>query len=404
MSTNRSAINTIKGYFYQFDYSILRILELNKDDESITIEHIEDIDIHSATETTAIQCKYYEKTEYNHSVIAKPIRFMLSNFIELKRNGKQQINYLLYGYYQSGQEKLNLPLSVDDLKNKFLTYTKEKNKHYFHTENNISNEELYDFLSHLTININAEEYDQQLQSIFTTMKNIFHCTDFEAEHLFYNNALRFIKNISVKESEPDRTITKRKFIEGINTKSILFNQWFIEYKGLKRYFKSLRKEYFTELNISPFERFFLIEIDKNRYFRNELKDLIFFISKKWTKITQRTTDPFCPYLYIHNIDEQELVELKKELISENFRIIDGYDFEGAEFNVKSIIKKANYNNQIKLKIINKKEFIDSILIETSKTKEVYQFYFAAQFYENKSTSIKHIKIQIKELKNIKEII
>lgn len=81
---NRNAVNTIKGYFYQFDYSILRILELDNSDDSITVEHIEDIDVKTANETTAIQCKYYEKTEYNHSTIAKPIRFMLLNFIKLK--------------------------------------------------------------------------------------------------------------------------------------------------------------------------------------------------------------------------------------------------------------------------------------------------------------------------------
>jgi len=404
MTTNRSAVNTIKGYFYQFDYSILRTLGLSKNDESVTIEHIEDIDIHSATETTAIQCKYYEKTEYNHSIIAKPIRFMLSNFIELKRNGNRSIKYLLYGYYQSGQEKLNLPLSVDDLKNHFLIYTKDKKKHFFHTDNNITDGELNEFLSYLTIDINAKEYDKQLQSIFTIIKSIFHCTDFEVENLYYNNALRVIKNLSVKESEIDRTITKKNFIEQIDTKTILFNQWFIEYKGLKQYFRELRKEYFASLNISPFERLFLIEIDNTKYTRVELKDLIFTISRKWTKTTKRTTEPFCPYLYIHNIDEQELIDLKAELTNENFRIIDGYDFQGANFNSKSIIQKADYNNGIKLKIINKIEFIDSILAEITKTKEIYQFYFDSPFYNNVSLSIKHIKIQIKELKNIKEII
>jgi hypothetical protein len=216
--------------------------------------------------------------------------------------------------------------------------------------------------------------------------------------------LRVIKNLSIKEAEIDRTITKQDFIEQINTKSILFNQWFIEYKGLKKYFRELRKEYFSNLNISPFERFFLIEIDKTNYTRNELKDIIFVISKKWTKTTQRTTEPFCPYLYIHNIDEQELIKLKTELISENFRIIDGHDFQGANFNPKSIIQQTNYINKIKLKILNKIESIDSTLAEITKTKEVYQFYFTSPFYKNDSQSIKHIKIQIKELKNIKEII
>lgn len=42
---DRSAIDTIKGYFYQFDYTILSLLKLSQDTDAITIEGIEDIDI-----------------------------------------------------------------------------------------------------------------------------------------------------------------------------------------------------------------------------------------------------------------------------------------------------------------------------------------------------------------------
>jgi hypothetical protein len=70
--SNREAIDTITGYFYQFDKSILELLKQD-DKASICIEGIEDIDVVSADETSAIQCKYYAKTEYNHSVIKKPI-------------------------------------------------------------------------------------------------------------------------------------------------------------------------------------------------------------------------------------------------------------------------------------------------------------------------------------------
>jgi hypothetical protein len=55
--TDRSAVSTIRGYFYQFDRSILSILNLVEAQESVSIECIEDIDVRTATETTAVQCK-----------------------------------------------------------------------------------------------------------------------------------------------------------------------------------------------------------------------------------------------------------------------------------------------------------------------------------------------------------
>lgn len=60
---DRAAHATIKGYCYQFDYSILQIL-LGKDEDSFVIEGVEDIDIISSNEITAVQCKYYEGTKY----------------------------------------------------------------------------------------------------------------------------------------------------------------------------------------------------------------------------------------------------------------------------------------------------------------------------------------------------
>ena len=52
---DRSAVDTIRGYFYQFDLSILSVLKLTSPDDSIEIECTEDIDIRTATEITATQ-------------------------------------------------------------------------------------------------------------------------------------------------------------------------------------------------------------------------------------------------------------------------------------------------------------------------------------------------------------
>lgn len=401
---NRNAIDTIKGYFYQFDYTIKKLLELNEDNETVVIERIEDVDIKTAIDETAVQCKYYSKTEYNHSIIAKPIRLMLSHFMRLKETGRRPVKYMLYGFYNGGQDKLTLPLTLIDLKNNFLTYTKEKTKHYHHSDLGVTDNELENFISLLTIDINAQEYETQLNNIFARLKTEFNCSDFEAEHYFYNNALKVIKQMSVEADVFKRTISKKNFLYQIDNKSILFNQWFIEYKGLKNHFKELKKEFFTNLNTSPFDRFFLIEIDKENYSRSELKEIIFLVSEKWSKLSKREANPFCPFIFIYGIDENELSILKAELASENFSFIDGYDFYGSTFNVKSIHRQPNYSNGISIKFINQMELINAVISESSSTKEIYQFYLKSPFYNNNLKSLKHVKIQIREVKNIKEVI
>lgn len=404
MSNNRSATDTIKGYFYQFDYSIKRILECSNSTDSITIEGIEDIDVESATDETAIQCKYYAKTEYNHSVIGKPIRFMLAHFMDKKQKGKAAIKYALYGYYKSGQHKLSLPISINDLKDNFLTYTENKIKYYHHINIGASDIDLEDFISNLEININAQEYHDQLKSILGLLKNNFNCSDFEAEHYYYNNALNLIRELAIQNDISDRIITRMEFFRRINSKAVLFNKWFIEFKGLKSHYKELRNEYFTSLNTSSFDRFFLFEIDPSQYLRADLKELIFLIAKKWSKISRRESNPFCPYIHIHGIDHNELVELKRELASEDFVFTDGFLFQGSDFCIKSALIKPDFNNGISIKFLNEQTHLEQVLSESRKTKEVFQFYYNQPFYNNDSSTIKHVKIQIQELKNIKEII
>lgn len=400
----RSAIDTLKGYFYQFDYSIIRLLELNDERNTIVVEGIEDVDIRTATEENTVQCKYYAKTEYNHSVIAEPIRLMINHYKDVKDGLKRPVNYNLYGYFQGGQEKLTLPINTAFLKDKFLTYTRDKMKYFHHVTLDLSDNDLENFLLKLSININAVDYETQLSNVIGLLQKHFNCTQFEAENFYYNNALKVIKDLAVKQNINEREIAQIDFLKKINTREVLFNEWFVKYKGKKKLLSEIRKQYFSNLNISPFERFFLVEVPNFNYSRSKLKELLFTISKKWSKTSKRESCTFCPYVYLHNISEYELIELKKELYTENFIIIDGFDFNGASFNPKSITKVPNEGNQIKLKILNNINLLDLTFNEINKTKEVYQFYKTSPFFEIKNPSIKHIVIPIEELNDIKEVI
>jgi hypothetical protein len=402
--SDRAATDTIKGYFYQFDFSILKILDLPNDNDSVVIEGIEDLDIRTATEENAVQCKYYSKTEYNHSVIAKPIRFMLSHYAEVKKGLKQRIRYNLYGSYLSGQNKLTLPIDKYFLIKNFLAYSKDKVKYNHQVELGLTETDLEDFLSLLLININAPEFNVQFKQVVDSLRSQFNCPVFEAENFFYNNSLKIIKEISINSDVNNRRIRRIDFIRRVDTKKILFNEWFIQFKGEKRFFSDLRTKYFTALNTSPFERFFLIEISETNYSRSELKELLYLISKKWSKISKREPKPFCPYVYLHNIRQEELADIKREMYDEDFIVIDGFDFSGSPFSPKSILRKATYFNQIRLKFVNEFDHLVLTINELKRNRYIYQFYLDTIFFDWDNPSTKHTMIQIKKLSDIKEII
>lgn len=403
--TDRSAVDTIRGYFYQFDYSILKVLQLSNQDDSIAVECIEDVDIHTATEVTAVQCKYYSGTEYNHSVIKPAVMYMLTHFKAIKDDGRPVVRYSLCGHYSAGQHKLTLPIDVAFLKQHFLTYSEKKVERRHHDELGISDADLAEFLSVLDIDINAASFEDQFAQVIRELQTAYGCTSFAAEYFYYNNALALMRELSIQPLPANRTATKRTFLERSDTSSVLFNEWFVQKKGEKAHFAALRQQYFYSLNLSPFERFFLIEVDPATLVRSDLKDVLHILSRKWSKTTKRDgNSSFCPYVYIHRLPNDELVALKKELATEEFSFIDGYDFHGADFSVRSITKSATYDNGIKLKVLNSIADLEATVGAVKKAREVYQFHLGKSYFDSANEAVKHVQIQLQKLTDIKAII
>lgn len=312
MSQDRTAVDTITGYYYQFNYYTLKLLSLENLDDTVCIEAIEDVDIHAQGKITAVQCKYYAKTEYNHSVIAPAIRLMLSHFKE-NPSTRNTLTYKLYGHFETGQRKLSSnSISIEFLKNKFLSYTKDGVKHKHHIELGLSDAELQQFVNHLYVDVNAAEFSTQEKEIITTLKSMFHCNLFEAEYYYYNNTLRVIKQLATEQDITKRSISKRNFLSAINQKQPLFESWYIEYRGLVEYCRAIKQEYFSQVNISPYARFFLIECD-GRISVQQIKSLLLKISKNWSKLSKNEVRPFCPYVYLHGISEPEIIDIKRAL-------------------------------------------------------------------------------------------
>ncbi|MGP3154720.1 DUF4297 family anti-phage-associated protein [Serratia marcescens] len=418
MDNPRSAIHAIKGYFYQFDKTILELLR-RSDNDMILIEGVEDIDLKTANDNTAIQCKYYESTEYNSSVIAKPIRLMLKDFAERTFNQKESYRYTLYGYYSKGHDKLTLPLTVEYLKDNFLIYNeyekKEKNKEgdkerkkkiiETHTELGLTDQHLSDFIKLLTIDIHAPSYNDQISKVFEEIQNVYSCSMFEAEFYYYNNAVSFIKKYAALEGEENRRIYPIEFKKHIDTKSVLFDIWFSIFKSEAVYCRELRDKYFPSvMNTNNFDRFFIIE--DNGYKINEVIELIGIILKRWsaTKVKIKKEDRFCPYFYIHGMSSSDLLELKLALRRAGYPPMDGHDFQGATFNCDSLMRDVNDISFYKVRFINDIKVIDEVLARSTKTKEIYQFYVNEPVYNYESKQDKVVKIQVKSLDMCKRIL
>lgn len=390
MSNDRTATDTIRGYYYQFDYSILQILSTQNDSETVTIEGIEDVDLHNDDELTAIQCKYYEHTSYSHSVVGKAIRLMLKHFHA--NTGKRDVTwYKLFGHYKNGQEKLVLPITVDFLKKSILTYTENKQSHILYKELSLSDAELTTFIDHLYIDIYAPSFTEQEQKTIVKLQEIFHCSKYDAEYFYYNNALRLIRKLATEPQINNRKITKRAFISEINTKAGLFDSWFLEYKGINQYCNETREYYFTQANISPYDRFFLIECGSTLALQ-KVKSIVLKVSENWSRLSAREPKKFCPYIYLHGLTPESIIDIKQLLQDDGIIFTDGYDFCGSKFNVKSITRSAASTNPIKLRFISELDQIDQILSELTNTRIIYEFYLTRPFYNTSAGEIHFIPI------------
>jgi len=190
----------------------------------------------------------------------------------------------------------------------------------------------------------------------------------------------------------------------IDNSKFLFNEWYIRLNGKEKYYANLKKKHFSAFNIEPIDRFFFIEYSVSGNSFLSLKDLLLMISSKYSKTSKREPNPYVPYVYIYNILDEELLKIKKQFILDNFYFWDGYDYQNAEFNPKSISKKPDNTTGIKLKLLNSMVDLINLLNYSATSKEIFQFYVTEPFFENPSQSAKCINIQVEDFAETKLII
>ena len=362
----REAFATIKGYYYQFDTSILKLMELQNDSDSIIVEGIEDIDINTANENTTVQCKYLSKPKFINSAVREPIILMLDHFIN--RNTPNNLKYNLYAHFENETPGNEPIIDLSKLKD-ILTYSEKKVEKHYEIEKSIADGTLNAFLLQFKFQFGFEFYTQQ-QKVIEKLRNEFNCSVFEADTLYYNNALRIVIDKSVLRNTTQREISKIEFINSIDSIKRLFNEWFIKLRSKKEYFKLIAQNLKSTRTLEP-SRAKYIFIGKNILDAdNSELPLFSFIESligKYYKLNSSLRDSK-PLTFILDCDKSTLLNLKSALITNELMFNDGHEeikFSTQIFNKEPIINKtANGMKILKasyfLKIVSKETFILNI--------------------------------------------
>lgn len=380
----------IKGFAYQIDKAIIELLSLKDENKSINIEQIQDIN----TDDYVIQVKYKEKSKLTPSVINTPIIQLIEEF--RKDSSK---TYILYAYF----DDLN---GFESNKGKI---TQEKFDELLGNKKNDIDEQTRKFFNKNFLLIFSKEFENQFSVAVEKIKEVFGISLNEEAVFYYSNISDYFYKLVTNNDASNisrRTCTKKEIIDYIrNGKNIIFNAAFRDYKGDDNYFKFIKKKYFNSQNIDDFERFMIIEITDMSMQICNIKQVALQIKNKFYNNSRGVIKSSAPFVYLNFIanDEKILPNLKQELLNEGITFKDGFDFEGASFNIDTISERSTKENKVSLKFVNNDEILKQLIGKNFKrTKEIYEFY--SKNTMDIDCDIKHVKIQIKDISDIEKIL
>ena len=405
---NRDACATIQGYLYQFDATILSILDL-QDNDSVTIEGIEDFDVFKKNMSELFQCKYYEATRLTRSTIRDAILPMIKGFLRLNSKERAKRQFHLYGYFKDSvpEEKT---LSGDEIKKSLIRKERTTRSGTSHLdaidvqeEIGATDQDILEFSTQLTIHI-TEEYSGHRRKVIEALKKSCKTTLHEAEGFLYPSARTIVSSIATAKDPAARQLTKADFISSVIPSRALYNAWSLRELGEKTYCSSLRTEHFSQRNIDAAHRIFVVDSDLATT-DAELISVCHALKRKWSSHRSRRkpdAERYAPFVFFRELPADRLVALKTLLHEEDVRFVDGYAFLGSTFSVEQLCGQQTYSNQLSLRIITSAEDFASTVATIKGMRLIYDFF--GDKPTNCSGNCTQISIPVTSVRMIENII
>jgi len=309
---SRVANYTIEGFLYQFNKTLLEILN-STDDTEVTVEGvIEDIDMKSPSGAKAIQCKYHgTQQNFSLSVIYKPVLQMMEHFA---RNTTLDIKYRLYAYFPNQKESRTLTQA--ELDSILETQNPDLQKYVNAVKGNINTN---DFSKKFSL-----EFGKSLEELTKDVCKAFSLAglpEHDIEMLIYPNAIHEIANLSTKHNENERK-TKRPVLlnrlQQIRTTTI--SRWTLALKTYKEILKTKRHQLKSNLDKNSRLRYLIIAQDTVGDFReNSVNFVQEYLEKYHFKQAHIKTPIFCL-----DCEESLFDDIRSRLYNKGIVVADGY--------------------------------------------------------------------------------
>jgi hypothetical protein len=311
---SRTADYTIQGFLYQFNKTLLTILNAS-DDEVVTVEGIvEDIDISTPSTMTAIQCKYHEtQKKFTPSIIYKPLIDMMHNF---HRYPNKNIDYILFAHFPGECGNSTLLISKETLEEALQS---ENSKFANHIKDLKGNIDLDAFLKKFCLDI-GPSFDVLIQEVYAALQTSGF-SESDIETLIYPNAFHIIASLSIKHDDSARKITKNQLLKSLHDiKKVAISRWTLALKTWKQILDAKRKELKSNFDKNCRRRHFIVHADSLKDFESEI---VIFV-KEYCATYHFKPAHMEPPLFCLETTEDVFKDIESRLYQKGIKSTNGY--------------------------------------------------------------------------------
>lgn len=317
---SRAADYTIKGFLYQFNKTLLEILN-SPDGSNIRVEGIvEDVEIETPSLMTAIQCKYHEASEtFTPSSIFKPLLQMMHHFYV---NPSAKIRYILFAHYPNVEGIPPPRIGRTELKAALESKNKDLQEYVAKLRGNI---DLDVFLSKFDMEF-GPAFDVLVAQVSAALKaNGIPANDIDI--LAYPNAVNMIAGISVKHDPMERKTTKRQFLEDLkNIRKTAISRWTMALSTRKKLLEARRKQLKAHLDKNSRLRYFVID---SKSLDDYEAEIVLFVSDYLDKYHFKQAHISTPVFCLCTTKDNSM-NIQHRLYQKKIIVTDGYIAEQFE--------------------------------------------------------------------------
>ena len=336
---DRSAHAAIAGFDYQFDHTVLALLNAAQATE-IDIEGIEDLDVHSLNFDTAIQVKYFAAGRFTSpKSLRDPIALMLEHF----KTGARW-NYILHVHF-GDFNSMPSSFTLDQMKD-CLTKTVQKTRQVIELFAGMTDAQLRDFSNRVSIRAGDSFSDQESKVVAALMAKM-NCSEDEVQAIYLAKSREFVHARARSSDAAIRRVKGKDLVDFLQVRELLYRRWNLETVGREKYLRAqialLKRSGFADKNV---KRALLLSLEDGNL--DAVAELCRSLAD--LHIKTRRLRSAKPWLVAVNSSEANLSKLKSQLIRENVAFNDGYEaieFSARAFDAPPVVNVVEGSDRLK---------------------------------------------------------